>query len=190
MRVGICGTHCSGKTTLARALAAEFDLALVEEVAAAFPRESRGSLATQFAIQQAQIAAERAAGPDFVSDRTVLDNAAYIEWCARHVPQESPLSVYTAIWKGQDAAIAHLLAAPYDLLVFVDEYFPPEENGVRSLDADQQVFVHKRLAGSLAFYVHAARLEHVMRVKGDHATRMDRVGRAILEIWDRPAEAL
>jgi nicotinamide riboside kinase len=189
MRVGICGTHCSGKTTLARALAEEFDLALIEEVAAGFPRERRGALETQFAIMDAQIAAERAAGEDFVSDRTVIDNATYIEWCARHQPGAAPLSVYGTVWAGQDRAIAHLIDEPYDLLVVVDEYFPIEENGVRSLDAEQQAFVFSRLQGLVGFYTHAAGLEQVMRVRGDPATRLDRVGRAVMEIWDRPVEA-
>lgn len=199
MKVGICGTHCSGKTTLAHDLADAYGLPVVERVADAFPRENRASLDTQFAILDAQIAAEVAAGADFVSDRTVMDNAAYISWHAR---QQLPVvrappgnvvlgcceSAFTTAWHGQSIAVKHMLDHPYDLVVFVNEFWPPEDNGTRSLDPGQQVFVHDLLKKDLPFYEQAARLENVMTVRGDRATRLDRVGRAVLEIWDRPVE--
>lgn len=130
MKIGICGTHCAGKTTLVNALKNEFGyekFRYICEIAATIPRIERETLAVQAKILSAQIAAEQLAKPDFISDRTVLDNLAYTFYYAYVI--ENDLRAYTAAFNEVEK---YFTTKPYDIIFFIDEYFPLVDNGIRN----------------------------------------------------------
>src|SRR5690606_10278039 len=98
MKIGICGSQSTGKSTLAKLLAERLGLPLITEqarfVAQTMAIRSEIDLrATAPSVQarfqqkclQAQKIAEMAHPNGFVSDRTVIDNAAYwLAWSHAH----------------------------------------------------------------------------------------------------------
>lgn len=137
MRIGICGTHCAGKTTLAKFIAERDGYELIADVAGDFINREQGSV--QLDIAKAQMVRERLAGDNFVSDRTVFDNIAY--------QYEIDPSLYmnlSAEYK------EHLMEHPYDLIVFVDEYFPIEDAPHRSNSEVQQKWIYNFLRDNLS----------------------------------------
>lgn len=172
MKIGIAGTHCSGKTTLANYLAMELNLPLIEEIAANYKEKDRQKMETQLAILNSQIEAENQCD-SFVSDRTVFDNLCY---CTYHfnVDMENRKEIFDKCIR---IFTKHALlgkCAPYDVIVLIDDYFPLEDNGVRNLDIGQQQFIHKlvhlcqnlmRLTGAKLIHVHGsteARISQIM----------------------------
>lgn len=137
MRIGICGTHCAGKTTLAKALGEKYGLSMILDVAASMPK---ATIRDQLAIMKAQMDAETWCSSNeggFVSDRTVCDNWAYITQFANDDELLYGLATYLK-W-------AYIKTA-YDLIVFVDEYFSIEDNGRRSIDSALQKLIYRLLA--------------------------------------------
>lgn len=140
VRIGITGTHCSGKTTLTNDLCVRLGLPHITEVAAAFTEAQRQHYMTQYKILDRQISREKESY-SFVSDRTVFDNMAYLSfYFGKHATEDKiPFSHLKAI---MDLALhritEHLILHPYSLIAFVDEYFPLEDNGDRNLDPDCQ----------------------------------------------------
>jgi len=152
MRIGICGTSCAGKTTLARALSKRLNLPLINEVAEDF-KEFRNTIPTQFNIASGQIGAEInmvAAHGGFVSDRTVLDNLAYSSFHYSHLqPTKFDTTLFDFIGNMVDD---YLTTRPYDLIVFADEYFDLEDDGNRSMSLEEQFDVYY-LIDDIANYV-------------------------------------
>lgn len=130
VKIGICGTHCSGKTTLAQDLALHIPLPLIEEVAGTFTEKERMCIPTQYRILYHQVTRE-ASLSSFISDRTVIDNYAY---CMFHTDCSPDVAAVAFLE-------CHLGERPYDLVIFVDEFFPLEDNGIRNLDAGQQAWI-------------------------------------------------
>ena len=135
MRIGICGTSCSGKSTLAKALAEKLKSPIIRETAEYY-KEHRSSLSTQYRIAETQRNMEKLYS-SFVSDRTVFDNLAYaIYWYNKqYEPSMHDWEQLGEIWK---RTFEHNKLHPYDLIVFIDEYFPLEDDGNRSMDAFEQ----------------------------------------------------
>lgn len=186
MQIGICGTHCAGKTTLARALALEYDLPLIEEVAARYRESDRQRIETQFEILDNQIDAEMSMDGAFVSDRTVVDNWAYLHWHAMR-------NYGTGVTLGASATAlsrvaTHMRHHGYDAIIFVDEYFPPEENGVRSLDVIQQEFVYHTLKIHLPMIIdRCCPKVPYLSVRGSTGVRLDRIDVFLDDATDRIA---
>jgi nicotinamide riboside kinase len=151
-RIGISGSHCSGKSTLVDALAArkEFEgYPLIKEVAARFPREKRQFLATQLDIMTAQIE-EEMKYKFFISDRTVIDNIAYsLLNFEQSVAGKTELDTVMTRMKQFCSCLAleseYISRKPYDLMVFVDEMFPIEDNGNRCLNEEYQIWIYNFL---------------------------------------------
>lgn len=172
MKLGIAGTHCSGKTTLAKHLAVELNLPLIEEVAAAFKEKDRQKMSTQLEILETQIFCEKQYD-SFVSDRTVFDNLCY---CTYHfnIDMENRKEIFDKCIRTFNNHALLGKCAPYDIIVLIDDYFPLEDNGVRNLDIGQQQFIHKqvhlcqnlmRLTGAKIINVHGsteARISQIM----------------------------
>lgn len=139
VKIGICGTHCSGKTTLATEVSRRFGLPLIQEVAGLVPRERRKSVGAQIDIMFSQMKQELVRSA-FVSDRTLIDNRAYYEYWA------SKSGTVSGLDANVDAFVRdYLKNEHYDWIFFVDEYFELEDDGQRDLDPDQQVWIYQYL---------------------------------------------
>ena len=138
-RIGICGSHSCGKTTLIRFLAKEVDLPLIQEIAATFAPPSRMHIDTQYKIMRAQIEAEKKArNGRFMSDRTVIDNLAYCTLVFR----KSPYEFEETYIKCRKTAADHLKGEPYDLVIVVDELLPLASAFHRNFESDyEQKFI-------------------------------------------------
>lgn len=135
MRIGICGAHGTGKTSLARRLSEVTGYPLVGEAARDVARELGILSASQVAgnpavagtfqekVLELQLERERAAGRAFVADRTSLDCAAY--WWLYGCGLPGELDDYVR------RAVDHAVGA-YDLVVEVAaDGSGPEPDGFR-----------------------------------------------------------
>lgn len=138
MKIAICGTHCSGKSTLVDYISNELNIPKIKEVAGRFTEEERQLFVTQLDILQEQINEERK-HKSFVSDRSVVDNCAYIYY---HASNQGLENVYNEAKKFVNN---YLSKKPYDAIFFVDEYFQLVDNGMRNLDKNQQEYVFNYL---------------------------------------------
>lgn len=140
MRIGICGTQCSGKSTLAKYIAAEKNLPLIADIAGDF--KSRDTSLSQINIMHSQIGKENLYGDRFVTDRTVLDNIAYQMYLDPEI-----------VLNGTEHDVGrHMINHPYDLIVFVNEYFKLIPSEHRSMDERQQKWVFHYLRGSINYF--------------------------------------
>lgn len=135
MRIGLCGTHCSGKTTLSGELAKALNHPLINEVAASYTERDRKFVYIQLEILQNQMERELALNR-FVSDRTVFDNFAYLQYHA------TLNNFVITIGEVQEIINQYMKIHPYDYVVFIDEFFPLVDNGQRNMEADQQKIIY------------------------------------------------
>ncbi len=142
MRIGICGTQCSGKTTLAKYIANCEHIPALLDLAGQF--DNRHLMSTQIAIADYQMQSERGHQDGFVSDRTIFDNIAYQSYL------DPQFTFCHQIYR------EHLQRCPYDLVVFVDEYFPIEDTGHRSINIEQQSYVYYFLKTRVPEYTRSA----------------------------------
>ncbi len=175
MRIGICGTSCSGKTTLARELAKSLNYPLIAEVAEYY-KEDRHLLSTQARIADTQMNSEMCYS-SFVSDRTVYDNMAYtMYWYNKlYFPtyEDRRISGDTT-----EELYQYSLDRPYDLVVFVDEYFPLEDDGNRSMDEFEQRQVFTLIKNFILDHPDI----HCIMVRGSTADRLRKIRDAIQRV--------
>ena len=120
MKIGLIGTSCSGKTTLAKQLSEHFKFTLVEEIAREYFVEFLSLESTQYEILFKQIQREMWAGKNVVTDRTVIDN--YIHTVRSFKPKKHLLK-FVCDW-----------AQTYDIILlckklpFVDDGFRVDVN--------------------------------------------------------------
>jgi len=135
-RIAICGSHGTGKTTLAKELSKRLGLPMIEEVARTVIK-SAGYQSTREYIEQADKSEKERIQMDifelqrkretdfaergFVSDRSVFDAVAYA-W-----EYEIDMRV---VYNMLGRAISHALNE-YDLLVYVPIMFGVEDDGFR-----------------------------------------------------------
>lgn len=162
MRIAISGAHGVGKSTLAVLLATELQLPLIEEVARTVAGEM-GYMSTQDIIAanvidkqrfqdtvlSCQLNTEFCYGArGFVSDRSVLDIAAYMAWYK--LPEAREIKKNAIEFARNN----------YDLVFYIplDER-PAEDDGFRLVDRKSQEQVDKLIAGMIAKLPNACRLE-------------------------------
>lgn len=145
MRIGICGTQCSGKTTLAKHIANCEHIPALLDLAGQF--DNRHLMSTQIDIANYQMQSEWEHRGGFVSDRTIFDNIAYQSYLD---PQ------FKFFHKMYPKYYDHLQRCSYDLVVFVDEYFPIEDTGHRSINIEQQSYVYYFLKTRVPEYTRSA----------------------------------
>lgn len=131
MRIAMTGTHGTGKTTLARALAERLKMPLITDCARQVARgmgiEHVSSITAdktrarkfQWSVVHELMRAECNYPAGFVSDRSMLDCLAY--WEAYHLGESTG---YTCL----------CLHHHYDLLVYVLPEIPCADDGFRSTD--------------------------------------------------------
>lgn len=162
MRIAISGAHGVGKSTLAVLLATELQLPLIEEVARTVAGEM-GYMSTQDivaanaldkqrfqnAVLDCQLNTEfRHYTRGFVSDRSVLDIAAYMAWYKLPEAREVKKNAIEYAWNN------------YELIFYIplDER-PAEDDGFRLVDRKSQEQIDRLIAGMVAKLPNACRLE-------------------------------
>ena len=139
MKVAICGTHCSGKSTLVNQLKNKLNHPIIQEIAGNYTEKQRKDLLTQFNILSDQIKVEQTM-KKFISDRSVIDNLSYIKF---HSLKNNIPEVYEV---AKSIINLYLITHPYDAIFFIGEYFPLVDDGIRNLDINQQEFIFKTLS--------------------------------------------
>jgi nicotinamide riboside kinase len=148
MKIAISGTSSVGKSTLANLISNRTGIPLIREIASTYSKEDRATSAGQKRILSDQINAEIRV-PKFISDRSVIDNLAYCLWQTRH-------GIMTA--KEFDDCVRlsarHMRTHSYNLVAFVDEILPLQDNGIRDMDPHQQRDIYYSLRSLLSIYRH------------------------------------
>jgi len=138
MKIGLLGTHCTGKTTFAKDICEEIPGYMVSESArdCPYPLNQSGDIRSQMWILTEQMRRETAAvceNATVVCDRTTIDNMAYAQWLFDH-GRLNPRYYQPYI----DAAASWI--STYDVLIYVpfDPSIPLELDGVRLDDRKYQ----------------------------------------------------
>lgn len=155
-----------------------------------YTRHERARMETQLNICFDQIQAEKKANVTrdefghpcgFISDRTVIDNLAYSYMCRDANMRYSIFAFEACVIYQQikEQVMSHIESDPYDLVVFVDEYFPIEDNGTRCISETAQTFVYKFINQFLHDWESVTketnRIYPVLRVKGTREERVKQV---------------
>jgi uridine kinase len=173
-RIGIAGSHSCGKTTLLHELSKQLpDYPTVGEVASFFPRTTRRYMETQCAIMRMQIECENR-HPLMISDRTVMDNIAYTDLC--YAENNFRTIEDTILLKiNQDRYHNHMMHRPYDLIAFVDEILPLEDNDSRCLNPFYQELIYNDLKGIVSDAYQKYGGFEILYVKGNTRERMQTI---------------
>jgi len=132
MKIGISGSHGTGKTSLAKKLSKQFDLPLITEVA----RDVNIMLlkGNQYCQAQRDILIkqieEEGKYQSFVSDRTVIDNLAYFISICSHI-----VSIKEIKWYVNEAR-NHI--SVYDKIYYLPIKFELVDNGFRFTEMSVQ----------------------------------------------------
>lgn len=145
MKVALIGTSNCGKTTLINDIHKQKVFKnhnVILEVAGGFTKTERKQLSTQIKIIKKQIQIEEEY-TNFISDRSVMDNLAYFMYHYRNAPSKKLFA------KAHDEYMSyfnyHMINKPYDAVIFIDDYFDLEDNGIREMDTEMQDWVYTYL---------------------------------------------
>jgi hypothetical protein len=167
MKIGLCGTQGTGKTTILK----EFqkihpEFKVVTEIARkciekGLPINEKTTGESQTFILHEQIKAEIENYPhDQISDRTTLDQYAYIEMGFRRgnisFAQKEKLETITKAW-----------AKSYDKILYIPIEFPVIPDGVRSVDEEFRRNIDYLIFSELHNY------NNVITLKGTVEQRMN-----------------
>ncbi|WP_375292162.1 AAA family ATPase [Sphingomonas melonis] len=193
MRIGFCGAHRTGKTTLARTIARIYQLPLLSSSASAvaarhsFDMAHHNRLDTGISMQVEQletmIEGFEANPAGFVSDRTPLDAAAYLLADAT-ASAGTPLSRETAVTYVEKAMA--LTAKHFDAVILVPPAitFEPMDGKPPMNEAYQEH--HHMLVRGMLFDDEIAIATG--QIKRTNIARLDRVS-AVLDFCDPIARA-
>lgn len=143
-KIGICGTHSTGKTTLLNALRSEKvfkDYTVCDEVtrtikALGIPINENGTDTTQRLVMNQHIV-NLALYENMLTDRTVIDGLAYTEW----LYERGNLSTETLDYAN---LVTRTIASDYDIIFWLIPEFDIVNDGVRSVDKGFRDQVHDK----------------------------------------------
>jgi deoxyadenosine/deoxycytidine kinase len=171
LKIGFCGAHGTGKTTIARIIAENYDLKIIEGTMRnmwkkfgisdfeKLPADVRKTF--QYYAILTQIEREEEVESGFVTDRTVLDNLAYTVLSAELNQVE--LRLYEALTKERLKNYTHFIYVPVE---FKAEY--------EHLRADPET--QAKLAGIIEEYLPKMFSEgSYLVIKGDIETRKEQI---------------
>jgi nicotinamide riboside kinase len=126
-RIGICGSHGTGKTTLANLIAKEFNLTIIQKTMRnmwteygisdfeKLPPEVRKIFQYKAILKQIEVEDKaKKANHNFVTDRTVLDNLVYTKSASQL--SETELNLYEALVKERLKNYTHLIYLPIEFV--------------------------------------------------------------------------
>jgi len=186
MKIGICSTHSTGKTTMATNIRNILSIPMIKEVARSSPLiiNEEASPVQQLWIFSAMLQKEVEFDyrfDDFVCDRTLLDNYAYMAASLR--------AEDTDLIKNMVIAIGQFLASwikTYDIIIYLAPDIPMVDDGVRSTDKEYQLVIDeviKQLLDGIKYYkIEGERREELMDyMYGLHTT--EEFKNALREEW-------
>jgi len=173
MRIAICGTSNAGKTTLVKRLSQKHpEWNVIHEIASTYDRQTRDTPHIQRMILEKQIAVETNTASHMVlMDRCVFDNLVY---CWNVSPELSFDDCLCLINN-------HMKTKPYDLIVFINEFFPLVDNGLRSMDPVAQ----RRIFSLMSFVIPSLCIAYnipLMRVVGHSNIRIHAIEAKLREL--------
>ena len=180
IRIYLCGTHSSGKTTLARWTADTYGIPLISEVARAVLAEMETDLVSlrtnlkfvrdyQQKIFKRQVAAEEKAGPTFVADRSGLDNLAY---AACHSISLADIIREENVWE-----YAKRLQAQNAIVFFVRPHRDLlKEDGVRAIGSWEEI---NKIDGMVTLLLEMNNIDYISIDTSSMATRARSVRAAL-----------
>lgn len=135
-RIGLLGSHGTGKTSLAAAYSAATGVPLVTSASrrvkqAGWPINQHATCESQAATTVGRLAAQLSAGDRFVSDRTLLDSMAYNKWQLDHIWKSSAKTTYW--YETMEQVTLHAMQL-YDALFYIPISFPIVADGVRATE--------------------------------------------------------
>jgi len=136
MKIAIIGTHSVGKTTLVNELKKYIDLPVISEIARDFPRDiidnPTNEMIRQMNIFESQIYAEFCYYENFISDRSTIDNAAYMIDALQKYGYNIPKKLFVNVVKHINKAINN--SDYYDYLFYIPIEIPCVDDGFRNTD--------------------------------------------------------
>jgi nicotinamide riboside kinase len=150
MKIALSGAHGTGKTTLARALASEFDLKELPTpgrlmAAQGLPVNQDATVTSQCLAWLMQLSLE-SEFDDWISMRSLVDVWAYT---ALAYGRASPARLDTALFNEVTKATRLLLGGRYDVLFFLPPRIPLVADDVRSDDEAFQAAVDEKIREGL-----------------------------------------
>ena len=140
MRIAIIGTHSTGKTTLLNELRKHIDLPFITEVARSFPRDITNNpnleINRQMDIFKAQMT-EESRYDFFISDRSSIDNAAYMIQALQQYGDYLSMEKYLDMIISIEEAIVH--RSEYDYLFYIPIEFDCVDDGFRCTNEHERV---------------------------------------------------
>lgn len=155
MKIGLCGSHGTGKTTLANAfVTAHPEYKLITSASRdvrklGYPINMDATVESQAATSMLRLAQQIRGGDKFISDRTLLDSVAYNKYQLEN------------LWSGNESAqfwydtmddISKDYIKRYDHLIYIPIHFGLVGDGVRSEDAVYQKIIDQYIVELLQDY--------------------------------------
>lgn len=164
-KIGVCGSHCVGKSTLVHALGRSLDLPIVEEVVRNCPHpvNEHGNIVAQTWILAEQVAQEM---KNFltgtVTDRTSIDVIGYAKYLTDNgrIKEEDYFRLMRA---------AYAWGITYDAILYVPIEVPLTGDGFRSTNAEYQKAVDQNIVNILSFGLY-----RYTAITGNHAERAEK----------------
>jgi nicotinamide riboside kinase len=176
VKIGLCGTHSSGKTTLLNMLKEEFKTVnLVSEAArkCPFPINEKTGFKSQEWIFREQVRQELNAPLNeiTISDRTVYDQLAYIMYAYElgNITHEEyeVLQRYISAW-----------GWTYDYIIYLPIEFPLVEDGIRSTSEDYRRIIDDKIQLILMDYDK----DKIATVTGRPKERVEKIKDVLLKL--------
>lgn len=182
-RIGICGTHSTGKTTLLSALRSEKvfkDYAICDEVtrtikAMGIPINENGNDTTQKLVMNQHVV-NLALHENMITDRTTIDGMVYTRW----LYDQGNLSVDTLEYAD---FVTKKIVGMYDVIFWLVPEFDIVADGVRSTNTDFRSQVHTKFADILCSKgkIRDEYKDRVFKLTGSVRERVDQVLKACKE---------
>lgn len=181
MRIGLCGTHGVGKTTLLNALAGERvfkDYSILSEVtrwvkSLEIPINEAGSDATQYMIGFKHYY-NLQNHPKMITDRTIIDCWAYSLWSNDRgkVSDECHLLITNLMYK---------MVPQYDFIFYMEPEFELEDDGVRSINENFHNEILENFKNVYRLWTETSKNVNIFKIGGSVSNRVQMVKDIILK---------